>query len=258
MIRFCSLGSGSTGNATLIEASDGTTATRVLVDCGFSMRELTMRLQRAGASVDSIDALFITHEHVDHIGCALTLARRHALPTWMSRGTYAAFGEPEIPALHIARDGEQIAIGDLQLDPYTVPHDAREPLQLTCTDGQLRLGLLTDSGWVTPYLLRQLALCHALVLECNHDRAMLAASDYPPMLKKRIAGRYGHLANDAAAEVLAACAHGALRHLVAAHLSERNNTPALAAQSLAAVVGTTPDDIRVADPLLGFDWLSLS
>ena len=254
MLRFCSLGSGSSGNATLIEARSGATTTRALVDCGFSTRELQARLERAGASLDAIDAVFVTHEHTDHVGCAATLARRHGIAVWMSRGTHAAIGAPDLPGLRFARDGETIAVGDLLLQPYTVPHDAREPLQLACSDGAVRLGILTDAGSPTPHLLRQLAACDALLLECNHDRDMLAASSYPRALKARIAGSHGHLAKDTAAEILASCLHGALRHLVAAHLSERNNTPALAAAALAAAAGTTADDIGVADPLLGFGW----
>jgi phosphoribosyl 1,2-cyclic phosphodiesterase len=257
MMRFCSLGSGSTGNATLIEARGSTRTTRVLVDCGFSLRELEARALRAGVALPDIDAVFVTHEHGDHVGCALGLARRFGVPLLMSRGTHRALGEPEAPQIVFARDGAAIAVGELELWPYTVPHDAREPLQLTLSDGALRLGLLTDAGASTPHLLRQLRECHALLLECNHDRALLAASSYPAPLKARIGGRLGHLANDVAADILAACDPGRLRHLVAAHLSERNNTPLLAASVLAAVLGARPDDIVVADPLAGFAWLDL-
>lgn len=260
MMRFCSLGSGSTGNATLIESRSATGTTRVLVDCGFSMRELTARLQRAGVEPAQLNAVFITHEHGDHVGCALTLARRYRVPLWMSRGTYRAIGEPDptdLP-LSFASDGVAIAVGDIELRPYTVPHDAREPLQLTLGDGAVRIGLLTDAGVSTTHLLNQLRACDALLLECNHDRAMLAASAYPASIKARIGGRLGHLANDTAAEILAACEVGRLRHLVAAHLSERNNSPALARAALAAVVGASTREIVVADPLLGFAWLDLA
>lgn len=259
MIRFRSLGSGSTGNATLIEQRDGSgRATRVLVDCGFSLRELAQRLARAGLGVEDIDAVFVTHEHGDHVGCAPTLARRHGIAVWMSRGTHRAIGAPDLPHLGFARDEEPIAINGLQLQPYTVPHDANEPLQLCLHDGDRRLGLLTDAGSSTPHLLRQLQRCDALLLECNHDRDLLAASGYPASLKARIGGRHGHLANDTAAEILRGLVHGGLRHLVAAHLSESNNTPALARASLAAVVGGQGEDIVVADPLAGFGWLDLS
>ena len=256
-MRFCSLGSGSTGNATLIESRSGTRITRVLIDCGFSMKEIDARLQRAGVAIGSLDAVFVTHEHGDHVGCAFTLARRHGVALWMSRGTYRAIGEPEAANLSFARDGDAIAIGDLELRPYTVPHDAREPLQLTIGDGAVRLGVLTDAGASTPHLLRHLAGCDALLLETNHDREMLANSAYPASLKARIGGRLGHLANDTSAAILAACEPRRLRHLVAAHLSERNNTPLLAAAALAAVVGAATREIVVADPQTGFGWLDI-
>jgi phosphoribosyl 1,2-cyclic phosphodiesterase len=258
-MRFCSLGSGSTGNATLVEASGGITTSRVLIDCGFSLRELERRLARVGLASSDIDAVFVTHEHGDHVGCALTLVRRHRIPLWTSRGTWRAIGEPEIPdgLLHFARDLTTVAIGDLELAPYTVPHDANEPLQLCLSDGAVRLGVLTDAGSITPHLLAQLQGCDALLLECNHDRTLLANSSYPASLKARIAGRLGHLANDTAAEILAGCMHAGLNRLVAAHLSETNNSPELVRAMLAPVLGGRPEDIIVADPSHGFSWLDI-
>jgi phosphoribosyl 1,2-cyclic phosphodiesterase len=257
-MRFCSLGSGSTGNATVVEAVAGTTVTRVVIDCGFSLREFEARLNRAGLTIDDLNAVFVTHEHGDHVGCALTLARRHGLPVWMSRGTWRAIGEPDLDGhLHVARDAQPIAIGDLELTPYTVPHDAAEPLQLRCTDGRSKLGVLTDAGSRTPHLIAHLQACEALLLECNHDAEMLLQSRYPPTLKARIAGSHGHLSNTLAAQILAECLHPGLRHLVAAHLSEQNNRPALARRALAEVSGRIESDIVVADPATGFDWLAL-
>ncbi len=257
-MRFCSLGSGSGGNATLVEARGGTS--RLLIDCGFSLRELEMRLGRKGLRCDELDAVFITHEHGDHIGCALSLAKRFKLPLWMSRGTWRAIGQPELPPglLQFARDTQAIAVGDLQLTPYTVAHDAQEPLQLRLSDGARHLGVLTDVGSITPHLLANLQDCDALLLECNHDRGLLAASSYPASLKARIGGRLGHLANDTAAQILAGCVHDGLKHLVAAHLSDRNNTPELARAALAQACGGGHDDIIVADPLHGFGWLDLN
>ena len=257
-MRFCSLGSGSSGNATVVEASSGSHTSRVLIDCGFSARELETRLARAGLSSEDLDAVFITHEHGDHVGCAVTLARRHGLPLWMSRGTWRAIGEPDVgELLQFARDGQPISVGDLQLQPYTVAHDAQEPLQLRVSDGARHLGVLTDVGSITPHLLANLRSCDALLLECNHDREMLEQSRYPASLKARIAGRYGHLSNDTAAEILRACMHDGLRHLVAAHLSEQNNRPELARAALANACGAALDDIVVADQALGFGWLDL-
>lgn len=259
MIRFCSVGSGSGGNATLVEAHDGTAVTRVLVDCGFSARELGHRLARIGLAPDALNGVFITHEHGDHVGCALTLARRHRVPLWMSRGTWRAIGEPDPSetSIRFARDGEAIAIGGLELAPYTVPHDAQEPLQLCFSDGARKLGLLTDVGSITPHLLEKLTGCDALLLECNHDRNLLAGSRYPAMLKRRIGGAYGHLSNDTAARILASVMHGRLRHVVAAHLSAENNRPDLARESLAAACHASPTDIRVASAELGFDWIDI-
>jgi phosphoribosyl 1,2-cyclic phosphodiesterase len=259
-MRFCSLGSGSTGNAALVETSDVTgRTTRLLIDCGFTLKELTQRLAQRELEAAQIDAIFVTHEHGDHVGCAFTLAKRHGIPVWTSRGTWRAAGEPALDdaLLQFARDGEAIEVRGLQLHPYTVPHDAAEPLQVVCSDGARKLGVLTDAGSITGHLLTALAGCDALLLECNHDRAMLAASSYPASLKARVGGRLGHLANDSAAEVLSVCRHGGLRHVVAAHLSQQNNRPELAAAALAEALGTQAEEIVVATAQAGFDWLGL-
>lgn len=257
-MRFCSLGSGSSGNATLIEAGDGARTTRVLVDCGFSLRELSRRLARRGVTVESIDAVFVTHEHGDHVGCALALARRHGTALWISEGTWVALGDPDAPAsLRHARDGMAIAVGALELRPFAVPHDASEPLQLTCGDGRRRLGLLTDLGHADDDIAQRLAGCDALLLECNHDRGMLAQGPYPAFLKRRVGGDQGHLANEQAGELLRRVAHRTLRHVVAAHLSQQNNRPEIAAAALATALGASASEVVVADAAQGCDWLDL-
>jgi phosphoribosyl 1,2-cyclic phosphodiesterase len=258
VIRFRSLGSGSGGNATVVEATSGITTTRLLVDAGFSLRELDARLARAGLGATDLDAVFVTHEHGDHIGCAVALSERDALPLWMSRGTWRAIGEPIAPAgLYFARDDEKVAVGDLELQPFTVAHDAAEPLQLGCSDGSARLVVLTDLGSITAHMLDNVAGCNAIILECNHDAAMLAQSRYPPSLKARIGGRLGHLSNATAVEILGHCLSARLEHVVAAHLSRENNRPAIARAALAAVRGCTAEEIVVADPGEGFDWLRI-
>lgn len=257
-MRFRSLGSGSAGNATLVEAGAGARPSRLLVDCGFSLRELELRLARAGLAPDDLDAVFVTHEHGDHIGCAITLARRYRKPLWISRGTWEAIGSPQADGLvHFARDGEPIAIGDIELTPYTVPHDAREPLQLRCSDGARRLGILTDAGSITPHMVAHLQQCDALVIECNHDADLLARSHYPASLKARVAGPHGHLSNARAEELAARCVHATLRHVVAAHLSAENNRPDLALAALARGLGASAGDLVCADAADGFPWLSL-
>lgn len=257
MLRFKSLGSGSTGNATLVEA-DGLLPFRLLIDCGLGFKHLSCRLGQAGLQPDDIDAVFITHEHGDHIGCARTLALRYRVPVWMSRGTFAGIGSPDFDGLlHFAKDSQPINLGGLQLTPFGVPHDAREPLQAHCTDGAVKLGVVTDLGHATRRVLQQLAGCDALVLECNHDSDLLAASAYPTSLKRRVGGELGHLSNHAAAEIAGAVKHGKLKHLVAAHLSQQNNRPGLARQAMCEALGCAADDIVVADAENGTPWLHL-
>ena len=258
MIRFKSLGSGSTGNATVIQARCGTQLVHLLVDCGLGIRELDKRLGAAGMLAEQIDAVFITHEHGDHVGCARQLALRERIPVWMSEGTYAAIGEPDFGGLlRVARDGAAFEVGGLQVRPFTVPHDAREPLQLTCTDGDVRLGVLTDLGHVTAHVQQELAGCATLVLECNHDEELLRTSSYPPFLKRRVGGAYGHLANSAAAALAQSLlAAGSLRQVLAAHLSEQNNKPELARGALCTALGWDADAIHIADAGSGSDWLT--
>ena len=257
MLRFRSLASGSSGNATLIEGSDGLHRTRVLVDCGLGLRQLIARLAVEGIGPADLDGIFITHEHGDHIGCAPMLVARYGVPLWTSAGTaqYAAFAGLE-SALNLVRDGQVFAIGGLQLHPFTVPHDAREPLQLRCTDGDRVLGLMTDIGHVTGHALAALAGCHALVLESNHDVELLAQSRYPDFLKRRVGGQHGHLSNVQAAAALGALHHDRLNTVVAAHLSERNNRPELVRQQFAVVLGCHAADVLLAERH-GACWLGV-
>ena len=257
MLRFKSLGSGSTGNATLVESA-GLVPFRLLVDCGLGIRQLQTRLEEAGLQLHDIDAIFITHEHSDHVGCAVNLSSRHSIPVWMSRGTHAAIGSPDFgDRLHIARDGAVIDLGGLEVMPFTVPHDAREPLQLTCTDGAARLGILTDLGHATAHVLRHLQDCSALLLECNHDTDMLAQSSYPDFLKRRVGGQYGHLSNSAAVDIIRCVMNPRLRHVIAAHLSAQNNRVDLVQTILGNTMDCASDDIVVARPDSGCGWVEI-
>jgi phosphoribosyl 1,2-cyclic phosphodiesterase len=257
VLRFKSLGSGSTGNATVVEAK-GLVPLRVLIDCGLGIRQLMCRLDEAGLQPEDINAVFITHEHGDHIGCARSLSLRYRIPVWMSGGTHAAIGSPDFDGLlHTARDGKTIDLGGLQLTPFTVPHDAREPMQLSCTDGSAKLGVLTDLGHATAHVLAHLQGCDAMLLECNHDTDLLGQSAYPPFLKRRVGGEYGHLSNVAAAEIACAVVHSGFKHLVAAHLSQQNNRPELAQEALARALGCNSDDIVVAGASFGTPWLEI-
>ncbi len=256
MLRFCSLGSGSAGNSTVVEGRSGGVSRRLLVDCGFGPRQLAQRLARAGLACSDLHAIFVTHEHSDHVGCAVALAQKFSIPLWMSHGTYSAIGSPPIgDLLRLASDSDGIDLDVFEARPFTVPHDAREPLQLRCSDGESHLGLATDFGHATAHVLAQLAGCHALLLEANHDVEMLSQSDYPPFLKRRVSGDWGHLSNTTAAEILAALAHPGLKHVVAAHLSERNNRPDTVRQLFAKTLGWDSDAIVIAEQRTGTQWL---
>ncbi|MDE2599302.1 MAG: MBL fold metallo-hydrolase [Rhodocyclaceae bacterium] len=256
-MRFASLGSGSKGNALLVEAG----STRVLIDCGFGPRNLAQRCARLGVAPDSIAAIIVTHEHSDHVGGAYSCAERYGIALHMTRGTRAGSlrrDEVDDSANVICFDSHAaFAVGDLQIQPFPVPHDAREPVQFVISDGARRLGVLTDLGHVTAHVVEQLAACDALVLECNHDAGMLAKGPYPPALKARVGGHFGHLDNASAAALLGQVDRGRLQHVLAAHISEHNNTPLLAQQALADVLGCAPGWIGVADQALGFEWRSL-
>lgn len=251
MIRFAALGSGSRGNAMVVEVG----ATRVLLDCGFGPRELARRLARLDLTPADLTAIVLTHEHSDHVGGAAACSRRYSLPLHLSHGTFAAsLVDAAVASVTCIDSHTSFSIGDIQIAPFPVPHDAREPVQFVFSDGARRLGVLTDVGMVTPHIVDMLRGCEALVLECNHDATMLADGPYPPQLKRRVSGRLGHLDNAAAAELLRCVNAGNLQHVVAAHLSEQNNRPDLARSALATVAGCDPDRIGVATQEDGFDW----
>jgi len=243
----------------LISGASGSTRTTVMLDCGFALRETERRLSRLGVAPSELSAIVVTHEHQDHVGGVFKFARRHRVPVWLSFGTYCAVQRDcNGVDLHFCRDGDHLAIGDLELIPYTVPHDAREPVQYVASDGHVKLGVLTDAGQATPHLITALGGCDALVLECNHDRRMLADSDYPPSLKRRIGGAYGHLSNDTSAEILAAIDRSRLKTVIGAHLSRHNNLPELARAALAAALDAESLAVQIACQQDGFGWIEMA
>ena len=257
-MRFASLGSGSEGNGLVVETC-GERPSRVMVDCGFGVRDAEARLMRLGIAPASLDAILVTHEHGDHIGGVFALARRHGIAVWASHGTLQSVMSERFDSVsvNVCSSHESFAIGALGIQPFPVPHDAREPTQVVFDDGLHRLGVLTDAGRSTMHIIDSLAGCDALVMECNHDAAMLEASDYPYPLKRRIAGGYGHLSNEIAAEIVSRLDRSRLSRIVAAHLSRANNTVDLTRAALAAATGWPPTQVDVADQDLGLEWIDL-
>ncbi len=259
LMRFASLGSGSEGNSLIVEAGTGGAITRILIDCGFGVRDTVARLARLSVAPTELCAILVTHEHADHVGGVAAFAARYDIPVWLTFGTLDAVDERmlDVPRVYGFDSQDVFAIGAIEVRPFPVPHDARDPVQFVVTDGAHKLGVLTDIGMTTPYVESRLSGCDALVLECNHDESMLAGGSYPYPLKQRISSRYGHLCNDAAASLLRAIDATRLRHVVAAHLSQQNNTPELARSALAAALRCSPDWIGIADQANGFDWREL-
>jgi phosphoribosyl 1,2-cyclic phosphodiesterase len=257
-MRFASLGSGSDGNALVVEAG----ATRLMLDCGFTVRETVARLARVGLEPSDLSGVIVTHEHSDHGDGVFPFAREFALQTWMTWGTFSVLSGAQAEAgrgvtVRLIEPDVAFAVNDLQVLPITVPHDAREPVQYVVGDGARRLGVLTDTGTSTPHIEASLSGCDALVLECNHDIDMLMNGEYPPSLKARIAGRFGHLDNGTSAAILRAVDRSRLRHVVAAHLSKSNNTPRLARAALAQALDCAPDAVAIATQDEGIGWLDL-
>lgn len=255
-MRFACLGSGSQGNGLVVEVAN----TRLLLDCGFTLKETIARLARLGLEPDMIDGIVVTHEHEDHIGGVARFARKFEIPVWLTHGTLRSVDQTfaALPGINLIDSHRRFSIGDIEIEPYPVPHDAHEPAQFVFSDGSKRLGVLTDTGCSTPHIEAVLSRCHALVLECNHDAQMLADSEYPQSLKQRIGGRLGHLENTASEKLLASLDCSLLQHVIAAHLSRKNNTPLLAQTALSGALNCTMDWIGVADQSEGFGWRQMA
>ncbi|MGL4574883.1 MAG: MBL fold metallo-hydrolase [Burkholderiaceae bacterium] len=258
MLEFVALGSGSEGNGTVVRAGVPGSQTSVLLDCGFGLRDCVARLAAVGLEPADLSGILVTHEHSDHVGGAYKFARRFGIPLYASHGTFSATrGDADGVDMQVVCSHTAFAIGALQMMPFPVPHDAREPTQFTFTDGTRKLGVLTDIGCGTPHVTKVLSGCDALVLECNHDAQMLEQSAYPAMLKARIRGNFGHLSNDAAAAILAGLDNSRLRSVHGAHLSRQNNAPQLARAALASALGTSAEDVGILEQDAPGQWVGV-
>jgi len=233
-MHFSLLGSGSKGNSLYIESGK----TSILIDAGFSGKEIARRLAVHGREMEVLDGLFLTHEHGDHIQGAGVISRRCTLPVYGNEGTFRG-SEKKLGKLHKRIEfetGSVIELQDLQVRSFAISHDTLDPVGYLISDGRMSIACCTDTGKVSHLISRRLGNCDALVLEFNHDPTMLKNGPYPLSLQQRVRSSHGHLANEDAASFLKSLLHDNLQHIVLAHLSETNNTPELALQSAAAVL----------------------
>ncbi len=258
MIRFASLGSGSKGNATLIESGVKESDTRILLDCGFSTKEVEIRLAKHQRCASSIDAIVITHEHADHINGVGRLARKYNIPVWLTAGTWHKCRDSNFPDTHFIDSHSDFEINDLRLHPFPVPHDAREPCQFVFSDGNSQLGIATDLGSITPHVIAKLNNVDALLLECNYDGEMLHNGIYPQKLKDRVSGNKGHLDNKQATQLLQNIKLDKLKHIVGMHVSEKNNTQEYATAALCVGMNCSKNEVSLASQVDGFAWRELA
>lgn len=251
-LRFCALASGSRGNALLVEHDD----TLLLIDCGLPLRRLAERLAAVGRDLEKIDAVLVTHEHGDHSRGLGALSRRRAIPVFTTPGTARAVDA--ITDFEPLRHGCELRIGSLRVEPFPVPHDAREPCQFVFAAGGRRLGLLTDTGHATPVIRQALAACDALAIEFNHDSHMLENGPYPDAVKARVGSRLGHLNNGQAADLLAELVHPGLQCVVGLHLSERNNSPDRVRSAAARVTDHSGVELRLAAQDEPTRWIEIA
>ncbi len=251
-MEFASLGSGSKGNATLVRADDAL----LMIDCGFSQRQVSLRMERLGVSPQDLDAILVTHEHSDHISGVAALSRNYEIPVYMTHGTHASGRCDACHELHAFNCEQRFRIADFEVHAVSVPHDAAEPCQYRVHWRGVSLGVLTDLGSSTGHVLESFRGCDALLLEFNHDLDMLHAGAYPEHLKHRVGGDWGHLNNEQAVALLRELNYAQLRHLVVAHVSERNNSRELTRAALRTLYDSL-DHVVFAEQGEGFGWLPL-
>ena len=253
-MRFASIGSGSEGNGTLVVCEDS----RLLIDCGFSAKEAVRRLVTLDVEPESLSGILVTHAHADHIKGVALLAEKFNIPVYMTWGTSQSSAHRKRPVsaelLRVISPHEGFAIAGINVEPVPVPHDCREPVQFVFHSKGRKLGVLSDAGAVTPHMVKAYSGCDALLLECNHDSEMLQNGPYPPSLKQRVAGRYGHLNNEQAACLLADVLWDGLQHVVMTHISQKNNHPEKARDALVAAINCDAGWIKAASQHEGIGW----
>lgn len=246
-----SLGSGSKGNATLVRFEN----TLLLIDNGFSCKELVSRMKCRGIQPDDVTAIIVTHEHADHFNGVPAFSKKYSIPVWMNFGTSLHNNTKKIKDIKLFNSHEDFQIGALTICPVSVPHDSREACQFVFKQEQYKIGILTDIGHITPFVLEKYEGCHILLLEFNHEREILLNGAYPEKLKARVTGGLGHLCNFQASEFLNPLITKNLRMLVAMHLSQENNRIDLVQKSISSKKLPLVTQVLIAEQKTGFDWL---
>lgn len=241
-MKISVLSSGSAGNSTYIE----TDRQKILLDAGLSEKKLSARLASIGREAKDLDAVFVTHEHSDHVKGIGPLVRKYNIPLYTTEGTLKKIGSRigRIPSWAPIRSEEPVSIGDMVVEPYATPHDAEESVAFVIRCGNIKIGHATDLGTVTPFVREKLKKSTALLVEANHDINMLEVGPYPWPLKQRIKSAVGHLSNEACGELLASANHEGLRLVVLMHLSETNNLRELATLTAEQALGERAPEIK--------------
>ncbi|MFK7892822.1 MAG: MBL fold metallo-hydrolase [Granulosicoccus sp.] len=254
MLKVAALGSGSSGNSLVVQAGQ----TTVLVDCGFTMKETIVRLDHLGLTPGDIDALLLTHEHGDHVKGAGPLSRKFGLPVWSTFGTYHQARDNRFASVRLFHAHEPFEVGELQVDPFPTPHDAAESSQFVFSAAGIKFAMVTDLGTCTPHVAEKLSGIHGLVVECNYDTAMLKNGPYPPSLQARIRSNYGHLGNEQAGALLNQIDHAQLGWILLGHLSEQNNSDAMALSTVHRYLAAGHDRVHVLAQHCCSPWFSIT
>ena len=254
-LRVCVLGSGSKGNCTYIESPES----RILIDAGLSAREIERRLRQIGCLPATLDGVLVSHEHSDHIQGVGALARRYQIPVYANAATWQRARQTvgTVADLREFRTGVTFALKDLVVDPFSLPHDADDPVAFRLSWRRRTMAIVTDLGYSSQLVRERLRGCHLLVLEANHDEAMLKTGPYPWPLKQRIGGKSGHLSNLQSSQLLQDVLHDELEYVVLAHLSEINNHPDLARHTAQEIIGDRGVQLSIAAQREVSSWFLL-
>jgi phosphoribosyl 1,2-cyclic phosphodiesterase len=241
-VRFASLGSGSKGNSTIIDSGES----RVLIDCGFNRKHTRIRLQELSLDLSDIDAILVTHEHSDHAKGVALVCESIDKPFYSTYGTARSAGWLEHPLWNCIDSHDTVKINDLNIQAVVVPHDSQEPVQFVVSNRDFKIGVLSDLGSLTPYVIDAYQNCHGLLLEANHDLQLLQQGSYPPALKRRVAGDFGHLNNQQSADLLSRLLWPGIQHVLASHISDKNNQLELVQKEFAQVLSCKWQDVDAA------------